>query len=258
MTHPIHDTSPKLFLIHGWNMPPLVWNRLVESSRPHFEIHLATLPGYEHAADRSSDAEHHDKDSLTQLLEQAPERAHWCGWSLGATLAMQAAIIAPERVSKLTLISPTARFFETDDWPLGISKSVFDRLLQITKKKYPVGLKRFLQLQLPNDNHADLLNQLAEEINNSRPSELALQSGYETLSDTDLRDRLAEIRTPTQVIAASSDNVIPPKASQFCADQIPGASFQTLGNCHCLPVTQPDRTRTVTIGLRRRESKTVR
>jgi len=54
-------------------------------------------------------------DTLHQLLAQAPGKSHWCGWSLGATLAMQAALVAPERISQLTLISPTARFFKTDD-----------------------------------------------------------------------------------------------------------------------------------------------
>ena len=62
---------------------------------------------------------------------------------------------------------------------------------------------------------------------------------YETLSDTDLRSQLIEIRTPTQIIAAKSDNIIPPMASRLCAEQIPNAIFQTLGDCHCLQVTQP-------------------
>ena len=184
-----------------------------------------------------------------------PERAYWCGWSLGATLAMQAAITAPERISKLTLISPTARFLQTDDWPQGISASVFDQLLRITNKKYAVGLKRFLQMQLPDDDYADLRNQLAERIEANQPSESALQLGYEILRDTDLRSQLAKIRTPTQIIAANSDNVIPPKASQLCADQIPNAIFRTLGNCHCLPMTQPEELARMLLDFKAGESK---
>ena len=227
---------PKLFLIHGWNMPPLVWNPVIEQLQKCFDIQVATLPGYVHTTDRREET---CVDLLADLLDQAPERAHWCGWSLGATLAMQAAITAPKRISKLTLISPTARFLTTDDWPQGISASVFDQLLRITKKKFEVGLKRFLKMQLPDDDQTDLRNRLAESIVANRPSEFALQSGYETLSQTDLRSRLGEITVPTQVIAADSDNVIPPTASRLCAEQIPDAIFQTLGNCHCLPVTEP-------------------
>ena len=230
---------PKLFLIHGWNMPPLVWNPLVQQLGERFDVQVATLPGYEHATERGENIVALGRDSLANLLDQAPEQSHWCGWSLGATLAMQAAIVVPERISKLTLISPTARFLHSDDWPYGISASVFDQLLRITNKKYAVGLKRFLQMQLPSDDHADLRNQLAEEINNNQPSEFALQSGYETLSVTDLRKQLVEIKPPTQVIVAKSDNVISPTASRWCAEQIPNATLQTLGECHCLPVTQP-------------------
>ena len=152
---------------------------------------------------------------------------------------MQAALAAPQRISTLTLISPTARFLQAGDWPAGISASVFDQLLRITRKKYEVGLKRFLQMQLPHEDQLDLRNQMFESINKNRPSDFALQAGYETLSNTDLRCRLSEITTPTQVIAAKSDNVISPITSQRCADQIPNASFQMLGDCHFLPMTQP-------------------
>ena len=227
---------PKLFLIHGWNMPPLVWNRLLERLRDRFDVEVATLPGYEQSIERRGEP---CTDLLANLIDRAPQRSHWCGWSLGATLAMQAAIRAPERISKLTLISPTPRFLQTDDWPHGISTPVFDQLLRITKKKYAVGLKRFLQLQFPNDDQTDLRNELEASISANPPSEFALQSGYEILSETDLRSQLVEIKTPTQVIAARLDNVISPLASRWCADQILNATFQTLGNCHCLPATQP-------------------
>ena len=238
MTRPTSNSSKKLFLIHGWNMPPLIWTPLLEQLREQFEVQVAILPGYEQASEDLK--QHQDYENvLIELLDQAPERSHWCGWSLGATLAMQAAIAAPERISKLTLISPTARFLKTEDWPQGISASVFDQLLRITKKKYAVGLKRFLQMQLPDDDYSDLRNQLAENIINNRPTDLALQCGYETLSNSDLRSQLVEIDTPTQIIAANSDNVISPMASRLCAEQIPNATFQSLGDCHCLPMTEP-------------------
>ena len=232
--------KPKLFLIHGWNMPPLVWDWLIEKLDGQFEIHVATLPGYPPVDSSTSDLLGTDSlDCLTELLAQAPpDRSHWCGWSLGATLAMEAAIAFPDRISKLTLISPTARFFEDADWPHGISASVFDRLLRISQKKYVVGLQRFLQMQMPGEDRIELRSQLADRIGSKRPTDLALQQGYETLSNTDLRERLNAIAIPTQVIAANSDDVISPMASRLCADQIPNAIFHTIGNCHCLPITQ--------------------
>ena len=230
---------PKLFLIHGWNMPPLVWDWLIEKLDEQFEIHLATLAGYAPVDSSPNELlETTATDCLTELFAQAPDRSHWCGWSLGATLAMEAAIKFPDRISKLTLISPTARFFEDKDWPHGISASVFERLLRISHKKYAVGLQRFLQMQLPGEDHIERRNQLADRIGSNRPTDLALQQGYEILSVTDLRGRLNGIKIPTQVIAANADDVISPVTSRLCADQIPNASFHVIGDCHCLPVTQ--------------------
>ena len=217
-------------------MPPLVWDALLREFGDDFEIQLATLPGY---AGREQVPADPPLDSLTEILAQAPERSHWCGWSLGATLAMKAALEFPERISKLTLISPTPRFFESEDWPHGISASVFDRLLRITQKKYAVGLVSFLQMQLPDETNQQLIDQLFQCIHDSRPTDEALQTGYATLRDSDLRNQLTEITVPTQVIAANEDNIISPAASRFCAEQIPDAIFLSLGSSHCLPVTQP-------------------
>ncbi len=214
-------------------MPPLIWDPLLRELGDEFQIQRAALPGYGNA--------NQTPDCLAELLAQAPQRSHWCGWSLGATLAMQAALKFPERISKLTLISPTPRFFETDDWPHGISDSAFDRLLRVTQKKYPAGLKRFLQMQFPAETNHQLTAALFEQINSHRPTDEALQRGYETLRSSDLRQQLIDIAVPTQIIAADEDNVIPPAASRFCAERIPNATSQTLGSCHCLPVTQPKR-----------------
>ena len=217
-------------------MPPLVWDALLREFGDDFEIQLATLPGY---AGREQVPADPPLDSLTEILAQAPERSHWCGWSLGATLAMKAALEFPERISKLTLISPTPRFFESEDWPHGISASVFDRLLRITQKKYAVGLVSFLQMQLPDETNQQLIDQLFQCIHDSRPTDEALQIGYATLRDSDLRNQLTEITVPTQVIAANEDNIISPAASRFCAEQIPNSIFVSLGSSHCLPATQP-------------------
>ena len=217
-------------------MPPLVWDALLRELGDDFKVQLATLPGY---ADPEQVLAKPPSDSLTELLSQAPEQSHWCGWSLGATLAMKAALEFPERISKLTLISPTPRFFEADDWPHGASASTFDRLLRITQKKYTVGLIRFLQMQLPSETNENLIHQLSKQIHRHRPTDEALQTGYATLRDSDLRNQLNEITVPTQVIAANEDNVISPAASRFCAEQIPNATFLSLGSSHCLPVTEP-------------------
>ena len=217
-------------------MPPLIWDALLREFGDDFKMQLATLPGYADPEQAPTDS---PLDSLTELLAQAPERSHWCGWSLGATLAMQAALEFPERISKLTLISPTPRFFETSDWPHGISASTFDRLLRITQKKYTTGLMRFLQMQLPDETNQELVDQLSQRIHACRPTDEALQTGYATLRDSDLREQLTEISVPTQVIAANDDNIISPAASRFCAEQIPNATFVSLGSDHCLPVTQP-------------------
>lgn len=240
----------KLFLIHGWNMPSPIWDsfrqKLLEYSD--VEIHVATMSGYELNGSPSGDLlgitdEPESTDSvigrvIQDLLEQAPESAHWCGWSLGASLAISAAASHPDRVTGLTLISPTPRFLVGDDWDLGMDPRTFDKLQRITLRNHAIGWSRFLQMQFPRKLSQDQILQLEQQIKSNAsgfcPTRQALEDGKRLLCDMDLRPCLEQISSPVHVIAGSDDQIIPVEASKFVSEKIAGASFVEVDAGHGL------------------------
>lgn len=51
------------------------------------------------------------------VLQQAPDKAIWLGWSLGGLVASQIALTHPERVQALVTVASSPCFSARDEWP---------------------------------------------------------------------------------------------------------------------------------------------
>ncbi len=231
----------ELFLIHGWNMPSSVWDRLESSWPSSTSIVRGVLPGYSADVpepDVEQDIDRLVADHVDALLDQAPQRAIWCGWSLGATLAMAAALhestatAADRRISGLALLAPTPCFIAKPDWELGIEQATFDQLIRLIRRRYTAGTKQFLKLQLPVENR---LSAAPELICDPPLGENTLNAGHRVLCEYDCRSNLESLKIPALVVSAKVDRVVPPAASQWLAQQLPVANHNTIGEGHLFP-----------------------
>jgi pimeloyl-[acyl-carrier protein] methyl ester esterase len=232
-----------LVLLHGWGVNAKVWNPILDELKNRHELVVLNLPGYGAASDYSADYSLH---SVTdEVLSQAPEKANWVGWSLGATIAMSAAIAQPNRFEKLQLISPTACFTNRPDWDFGTDIEPFQNFANDFDQNYEKALGKFLLLQVLTKDRAkigparsmvrDLKNQL---LDSPKPSDQTLRGGLEILHQSDLRTRIADLSIETQVIAGAEDHVVSFEASQLLFDQLPnGHSIHRFESGH-LPFLQ--------------------
>ncbi len=205
-----------LVLLAGWGVNSQVWRPLVPLLSDTFELHLLDLPGYGH------DHDYRGSYSLTaivnRVLEAAPSSAIWVGWSLGATIAMQAAILHPERFLGLQIVSGTPRFMAAPDWEGGMHVDPLNQLMDSFQQNYETGLKKFLLLQT----HQRLLvrEQLSSILSWPCPSWSTLQHSLRLLIETDLRTTVHGIQVPTKVLAGANDRVVSALACQWLAAQI--------------------------------------
>ncbi|HBS27308.1 MAG TPA: hypothetical protein DD827_09335 [Gammaproteobacteria bacterium] len=129
-----------LVLLHGWGMNSKIWHDLIAELKDHFQIYNLDL--YE-----IGDCAYSSPDYLEKILEQAPRRAHWLGWSLGGMLATQISKQSPARVQSLVLISTNVVFCQQDDWPNAMDQNIFSafrrRLVSDSKRTF----QEFIQLQ---------------------------------------------------------------------------------------------------------------
>jgi pimeloyl-[acyl-carrier protein] methyl ester esterase len=198
-------------MIHGWGMHSRVWRPFAQTLSPYCRVTLLDLPG--HGASRAgSDL---SLEGVAQaLLANAPERAHWLGWSLGATVALYIARHYPQRVLSVTLLAGSARFTQAGHWPHAMEQAVFAMFTQGLIEDYYATVLRFLGLQtwgLPNARQ--VLKQLQEALAQcAEPDRRALMAGLIILRDTDLLDALPCLGVPLLVMLGGRDRLVPSAA----------------------------------------------
>jgi pimeloyl-[acyl-carrier protein] methyl ester esterase len=216
-------TRTDLVLLHGWGMNAAIWPALPPPLAARLRPCALDLPG--HGGRAFDPALVALPDWATDCLERAPERAIWLGWSLGGLVALQAALLAPERVQALILLSATPRFVQAVDWRAAMPEQTLAGFAGELLEDPSATLERFLALQVRGDSDArntlrGLRAQLAER---PAPDSHALEIGLGLLRDEDLRARLPDIRPPALWLLGERDTLVPAGVAERVALLMPGA-----------------------------------
>jgi pimeloyl-[acyl-carrier protein] methyl ester esterase len=232
-------TKSKLFLVPGWAVNSNVWHAVAPSLASKFELHYHDFPGYgkRHCEDGNRTLQQLADDAI----DHAPADAMWLGWSLGAIVAVQAALRSPRRISSLNLVCPTAKFASDSNWQHGQSAAAIDNLSQRFQTDYPSALKRFLLLQAGTDVDARAYAKrtLRQIKGHPAPDWATLESGLNVLRTVDLRIVASQLSVATQIIVGQHDRVIPPTAGIDLHHRIAGSKLQELPTGHAPFVEQP-------------------
>lgn len=216
-----------LFLVHGWGMNGVVWQRLVDDLSRRYRVTIVDLPGHGHSPfDGSLNA----ADWADALLDAAPESAVWIGWSLGGALALESALKAPDRVRGLFLVTSTPRFIRTDDWKHGMPRGTLGLFRDALVKEPAATLERFLALQVKGSNDArGTLRALRDGLAEKPAADTdALDAGLELLRSIDLRHRLPELAMPSRWLFGDRDMLVPGGLADSLADYLPDARTERI------------------------------
>jgi len=238
-------TRPPLVLLHGWALHSGVWGGASHGARARlaarYRLHLIDLPGHGRNAGVTPAA---DAAGLAaQLLEVAPPRAHWLGWSLGGVVALAAALAAPARVAKLVLTATTPRFVQAPGWPQAQSEAALAQFEAGIRRDLRGVVRDFLALQVLGDERAQAtLHELkARVLDGGEPSPAALAAGLAVLQATDLRASAAALAVPLLGISGARDRLTPPGALAWLCAAVPdGRHLAVAGAAHAPFLSHPD------------------
>ncbi len=164
-------------------------------------------------------------DVLGLLDGLAIERPHFCGLSMGGMTGMWLAIHAPDRIGKMALANTAARIGPPELWNARIETVRTGGLGAISQAVIERWFTPAFRARVPEIVDAT-----------RRMLERAPAEGYvaccAAVRDTDLRDALAAVRTPTLVIAGAHDVATPPTEGRSLAERIPGARYVELDAAH--------------------------
>jgi len=156
------------------------------------------------------------------------EQAHLIGNSMGASVALAAAVTHPERVARLVLMGPMGvRFPITEGldavWGYTPSVANMKRLIDIFAYNRALVTDELAEQRY----RASIRPGVQEAFSSMFPP--PRQSGVDGLAAYE--ERLSEIQAPTLIIHGREDRVIPLSTSEKLLQVIPNAQLHVFGHC---------------------------
>ncbi|EGU36672.1 BioH protein [Vibrio ichthyoenteri ATCC 700023] len=242
-----HGAGPDLVLLHGWGMNGAVWQQTVETLSQHYCVHVVDLPGFglSHQSHFST-----MEDLTAQVLQDAPARAIWLGWSLGGLVASHIALHHTERAQGLISVASSPCFAaqpadednEQAPWR-GIQAKVLNAFTAQLMEDFQLTIERFMALQAmgsPSARH-DVKSLKKAVLSRPSPNQQSLLSGLSLLADLDYRAQLTHISVPTLRLYGRLDGLVPIKVAEEVAKLMPNSqSFVFNHSSHAPFMTEPD------------------
>lgn len=232
--------GPDLVLLHGWGLHGGIWEGIAPSLAEGFTLHRVDLPG--HGRSPNLAAEYTLQTVAEAVLAVVPEQAHWLGWSLGGRVAMQAALLAPQRITKLISVAASPRFLADSDWP-GVAPEVLQAFADGLEQDYHKTLLQFLAIQAMGSERAKQEIRILREglFAHGEPVLAALRGALGILQHADLREELKQITCPMMFLAGERDRLMPVEAAELAATEMANARLEVIAAAGHAPfISHPD------------------
>jgi len=191
--------AERLVLLHGFTQTGRSWLDLAQQLADRFEVLLIDAPG--HAGSATIEC---GLWEAADLIVEEGGPAVYVGYSMGARLALHAALAHPEAVQRLVLVGGTAGISSDDE---RVQRRRDDE--QLAQRLERDGLERFLDHWLANPLFAGLPPERAQRADRLRNSVPGLASSLRrcgTGMQDDLWPRLGELEMPVFLMAGEHDH----------------------------------------------------
>jgi 2-succinyl-6-hydroxy-2,4-cyclohexadiene-1-carboxylate synthase len=229
--------SEALVLLHGFSGTRRAWDGVVARLDPERYRPLALdLPGH---GDAPAPARAITFASCVQaVLAQAPERFVLCGYSMGGRVALHVALAAPERVSRLVLVSCSPGI---DDPSERSARRDADRRLaeELERSSLEQFIERWRSQPLFAHDPPDVDERAREDQRRNDPRALAAaMRGLGTGEMASLWGRIGDLAMPLTFIAGERDHKFRSIGESVVA-LAHGARLVVLDGGHVLPLESP-------------------
>jgi 3-oxoadipate enol-lactonase len=230
---PSHTAVPPVILLHGLGSRSDDW----ELQLPALAVRRQVLAPDFRGLGRSSAADRGfrigdlvgDVAAAARAADLGP--AHWVGLSLGALVALQAAIDIPDQVRSLTLVNGFARLRLN---PASAFSGAGRLALLLIGRMDWLGWWVARSL-FPHESQRALRDVAAQRIgDNARGSYTRMLLA---VARFDVRRKLPSISQPSLVVAGAEDRIVPMAAKRELAERLPHARLDIVtGSGHATPI----------------------
>lgn len=181
-------------------------------------------------------------DSLVEiaeaLLDAAPDRFALAGFSMGGYIAFEILRQAPERITKLALLSTQAH---PDTQDISAMRQQKIKLVRAGRIQPYVPDENDEVLDISSRQRQDLV-QLRQRMSAQLGPDVYVQHQTAIMNRIDSRPTLKSIDVPTMILVGENDSVCPPENAALMAQTIPNAQLFSIAHAgHFAIVEQPER-----------------
>jgi len=224
-------------LLHGFGNTHRAWDGVIAALEPERYRPLALdLPGHGEAADAERPITF--AGCVEYVLARSSERFALCGYSLGGRVALHVALAAPERVSRLVLVSTSAGISDEAERAQRreSDRALADELEQIPYEQF---IERWRTQPLFAGEPAEVGARAREDQRRNRPDALAaVLRGLGSGEMQPLWPRLGELVMPVTVLAGERDAKYR-ALGQRMLELLSDARLVVVAGGHGLPLENP-------------------
>jgi pimeloyl-ACP methyl ester carboxylesterase len=167
----------------------------------------------------SPNLEERTNDIEAVMDDAGIDRCILLGVSEGGPMCLHFAYTHPDRVQAMVLVGTTARWVQSEDFPIGLPQSALEQL----PRAWGRGVLR--DLFFPSISRGELDDDTYRSFENLIASPKSVRQIVDMMIGTDVRPLLPEIRVPTLIVHFTGDLAVPIRLGRYLADNIPNAEF---------------------------------
>jgi 3-oxoadipate enol-lactonase / 4-carboxymuconolactone decarboxylase len=228
------DEAPVLVLGPALGATWHMWDRQLPVLSGTWRVLRYELPGHGGApAEPAASVDDLARRLLAVLDDEGIDSFGYAGCGLGAAIGARLALLRPDRVAALALVSAAARYATADTWRqrgVVVRANGLERTAQATPERWFTGA--FLATQPAITDWAVQMVATTDDA--------CYVAACEALAAFDIRDALGGITVPTLVVAGADDTETPPADARLLVAGIPDARLAVVpATGHLAPVEEP-------------------
>ncbi len=236
--------APVLLLAHGFGCDQTMWRHVLPDLARDHRVVTFDYVGSGHSDKQAFDAERYTtlrgyaRDVLDVIEALDLRDVTLIGHSVSSMIGVVASIEAPDRFARLVLIGPSPRYIDEPPYRGGFAQADIDGLLDLMDRNFMGWAGALAPMVARAADHPDVSAELNESFCSTEPR--FLRAFAEVTFRGDNRADLPLVPVPTLVLQCTDDVVAPEEVGEYCARQLPRATYHKLAATgHCPHMSDP-------------------